>query len=299
MKVGAEEARDKQRRTFCPRRCHSPHLGWTRPGALIHSPNSTSCPVETAPHGLATVTAADIRTALLRREARVSLVDPSHVSAGLYGLLNLSPGTLSLKPLRALARILGVLPCDGAMVVDAQGNPYSEWILVFLDTILVLYHPLATAMIHSTSNAAQGVRDNADDEQTVMGGTVDRDAFGALAAAQLAPRLLVLVPYAHRHVLRALWLALLYLSIVFDGSERGVAVDFLLERVQEEWLLREARERAGWLAAGGGGQRDRLDSATWRGKVKRMTALRRRARLQRGDITSETVWGVMNGLRQD
>ena len=53
----------------------------------------------------------------------------------------------------------------------------------------------------------------------------------------------MLVADSHHHLLRALWFALIYLTIAYGQSKRGLAVRYLLDRVVEEWRNREEKAK--------------------------------------------------------
>ena len=159
----------------------------------------------------------ELYLSMQKRSQRLADIDPETIRQAIYGLLTASPNAPCIPAMANLARALRIYPCSLPTLVDDQGNPYSEHILAFVDTVLILYRSVATSPIPPES---------AENED----GT-DEQAFGALTATSLASRILILIPHAHHHILRALWYALLYLSIAYSGSQRGVAVDYLIDRI--------------------------------------------------------------------
>jgi hypothetical protein len=121
-----------------------------------------------------------------------------------------------------LADTVGVPRCPHTMMVDDEGNPWSEHILVFLDAVVVLYRNVPPDPIEA---AATDLED------------------GAITAGNYAPRLLMAIPRIHAHALRALWFAVVYLCIAYEGTSRGYAVDWLFRRVSAEWGTRKFKEQ--------------------------------------------------------
>lgn len=222
----------------------------------------------------------ELYSSLQRRSLRLADVDPETVRQAVYGILNAPPHAPCLAAMAHLARTLFIRPSHLPTMVDDQGNPYTEHILAFVDTILVLYRPVAT--IPNSSPAYVDEDDETDDQ-----------AFGAITATSLASRILILIPHAHHHVLRALWFALLYLSIAYSRSKRAVAVDYLLDRISAQWRARQddahARHRPAWS----NDPREQAVEEEWMRRAQRINELRRKGKnqLRVGDI-----WAEMKGL---
>jgi len=160
-------------------------------------------------------------------------------------------------------------------MVDNQGNPYTEHILAFIDTILVLYRSVATC-------PSADEHDETDDQ-----------AFGAITATTFASRILILIPHAHHHVIRALWFALLYLAIAYTGSKRATAVNYLIDRITANWRTRREDAPARRTAAWSSDPVEQEVEEEWMRRAGRISDLRRRGKdqLRVGDI-----WAVMKGM---
>ncbi|KAK1927943.1 hypothetical protein DB88DRAFT_508001 [Papiliotrema laurentii] len=170
-----------------------------------------------------------LRETIERRAETLRDISSDAVHDTLAGLLNAPPDAPPFHDLALLSQTLGCEPYLSDTMVDDESNPWSEYILLFIDTLLVLYRPVATdpiALLHGYGESGE------NDE-------MDQAAFGASTATALGSRVLFLIPHAHHHAIKALWFALIYLSIAYFGSERGVTCDFLLGQIDEEWSDRE------------------------------------------------------------
>lgn len=230
----------------------------------------------------------EIKAEIQIREQALRLVDAESVRTALYGLLNLPARTVSISALTPLCRSVNLQPCAEASIIDKDGNPFTEHILSFVDTFLVLYRPVSTVPIplrvgHGTSG---------ENDET------DQKAFGALTATSLAPRILILISHTH-DILRALWFALLYLHMSYRASKRGVAVKFLLDRVVEEWTQRATvvRARMTGMGVGAAEQEQRKADQEWLKRVDRvMTLQKQMEEARRGGLTLAMVWAGMKGM---
>lgn len=150
-----------------------------------------------------------------------------------------------------------------------------------------MYRSLATVHIP----LLEGSQDNKLNDAT------DQAAFGALTATTSASRLLILISHAHHHVVRALWFGLLYLSMAYRGTKRGVAVDFLLEAVQQEWYTREENAKAEGKLCWGGTQKEMDMEEEWYRRARSVGRLRKKYRTK-GGLWLGTVWAEMKGMVQ-
>jgi hypothetical protein len=172
-------------------------------------------------------------------------------------------------------------------MVDDESNPWSEYILLFIDTLLVLYRPVATdpiALLHGYGESGE------NDE-------MDQAAFGASTATALGSRVLFLIPHAHHHAIKALWFALIYLSIAYFGSERGVTCDFLLGQIDEEWSDRERYAARMGKPCWSEHPWENGVEAEWYRRAHTVEGLRR-AHKARGGLGVSAVWTEMKGLRR-
>jgi len=147
----------------------------------------------------------------------------SAIQNALRPLLSLTP-TISLSThlshLSNLAQILGNdSEYPNHSIVDPFGNPHSEYILTFLYTFLILYRPIPTsAPPHSHANLRTRVEETGVNAMSEMDGMdkmdeVDKKAFGAMIAARYTPGILIIIANGHHHILRSIFLSLLYLHI--------------------------------------------------------------------------------------
>ncbi|ORX34110.1 hypothetical protein BD324DRAFT_653387 [Kockovaella imperatae] len=228
------------------------------------------------------------------REAVLAPIDGQAVRDALYELLNAPPFTISHRGLGILSHSVqsDALRLDRP-IVDDQGNPYSEYILMFVNVFLILFRPVSSSLIPLKT----GVGESGENDET------DQKAFGALTATSLASRVLILIPHTHHHILRCIWFALTFLGCAYAGSKRGVAVKFLLDRLSEEWTAREARgsQRRSSAACRGHSDTERriaVIEAVWLERARRVDALRMAAETtkQRERLRIGTVWLEMKGL---
>ncbi|EIW72855.1 hypothetical protein TREMEDRAFT_59021 [Tremella mesenterica DSM 1558] len=179
-----------------------------------------------------------LRRALDIRAAALTQIDPEVVRSALYALLSLPTHTFSHQAMCSVHSAVH-LPPPPSKPLDSHGNPWSLSILLWIHIILILYQPVSTNPVPLAISSSG----SSPKRRKLVNDTTDQRAFGALTATSLAPRVLILIPHAEEGVLRALWLALVWLEMGYKGSKRGVAVGFLLERIGEEWKAREVRER--------------------------------------------------------
>lgn len=215
----------------------------------------------------------------------LAIVTSERVNHALYGLLNAPSHVPCLAALAALAQSLNLTACPHHTLVDDEGSPYSEYILTFVDTILVMYRSLATEHISL-------VEGNQDDQ---LNDEIDQAAFGALTVTTSASRILILISHCHHHVLRALWFGLLYLSMAYQGTKRGVAINFLLDTAQEEWAIREERAKANGEPCWGMEAREKEVEEEWYRRARRVARLRKKYKMK-GGIWLGTVWAEMKGM---
>ena len=222
------------------------------------------------------------------REQFLLPIDGDTVRNAIYELLNAPNQTISFPALRSVAQSVGQGPLEHDSIVDDQGNPYTEYILTFIDVFLVLFRPVSTTMIPLKA----GIGQSGENDET------DQKAFGALAATSLASRILILIPHAHHHVLRAVWLGLTFLSASYGGSKRGVAVKFLLDRLAEEWTTREEkRAKEGAVAGTEEEKREARVQSVWLRRAKGVDELRQLAEKRtRSGVSLATIWAEMKGL---
>ncbi|KAK4688459.1 hypothetical protein P7C73_g1663, partial [Tremellales sp. Uapishka_1] len=205
-----------------------------------------------------------------RREMSLLGISPAAPTDVLSALLSLPAHTLSYETLAMLGHSVNVpIPAQHATVVDADGDPYSEYILVFLHVLLIYFRPVPTAPIPLVEG------DGAGNNET------DQKAFGALTITSLAPKVLILIPHAHAYILRGLWFALIYLGLAFKGSKRGVAVEFLLERLVHEFADRESRS-----------ENTPAREREWSRRVGRVMGIRK----EPGGLRLGDLWAEMKGM---
>lgn len=210
-----------------------------------------------------------------------------------------------------------------------DGNPWTEYILTFVDTFLVLYRSVPDHnRNHRYNDHHADPETKAGEEEEDDGDWEDRDemdkkAYAATLSTKLAASILTLIPYTHRHVLRAMWFASLYLTMAYgdrDGnrsdarggveSKRGVALSFLLDRVEDQLMKtkggygpdygtgvttlvqgrdqRGGQDRVAW-------ERNNLDEdGIWTRRFRNVRTLR--STLRGGKITVAMIWAEMKGI---
>ncbi|ORY28585.1 hypothetical protein BCR39DRAFT_598954 [Naematelia encephala] len=204
---------------------------------------------------------AKIRFTLTSRENNLNRVSSSEINKDLYDLLCLAAQTLSLPVLKHLAQIVRLAPCRHKSIIDDQGNPYSTLILIFVDCIIVLLRQVPTIPLAQLEQIQP----------------VDKRAFAAFTAASLASRIMMSIPLTHEYILRAMWFALIYLDMGYRGSKRGVAVEFLLERVVEQLMVRKGDD-------------------VWMGRMRRIMRQHGKSKTADTALDLRDIWIEMNGF---
>ncbi|WVQ85629.1 hypothetical protein IAT38_007795 [Cryptococcus sp. DSM 104549] len=160
------------------------------------------------------------RRAIDARAAALAHTPRAQIHAALASLLAYRPYAPPTQGwLARLARAVGApVPDRSEGLVDAWGNPTSEWVLVWLDVALAL------------CVGCGGRNETAPEEDGLV--------------------LLELVPHAHDHLLQALWVALIYVDLAYKNDHRGEVASALREKIVREWGKR--RYWGGYARWGGG-----------------------------------------------